>query len=316
MRKLNVFIRKIVILSIVVTILLTLVVYISDYLPSSDMAVLINRFNNKQPIVKSVDTVVSENAKSNLPKDIMIHKVKQPLTQNHYEAEFLDMLDKREFTRTFKYTSKNEHKNFDEDFKVISHALHSVSSKHPEYMGYIGEINTKIVNNGFLSELTIFLNPKVDLENNKSIGEMLDVFELQATSVIEELKQEGKISETQTEKEKARVLYTWVVQNTKYKNRNSIETFSGYGQMINGEAVCQGYVSSYNYLLRLVGIENVKGISGHVDGEPHIWTEAILDGERVLIDVTFGDPLPDRGDKVDYKYFDINEMELRKTHSW
>lgn len=315
MRRLNAFIRRIVIILIALTISLTLIVYINDYLPDLDIGVLINRIINK-PSVETVDTEVLKDTNSNLPKDIMIHKVKQPLTQKQYEAEFLDMIERREFTRTFKYTSKNQFKNNEEDFQVISQALHSVSSKHPEYMGYVGEINTKIVNNGLTSELTIFLNPKSDLEDNKIISKMLDVFELEAINVIEKLKREGKISETQTEKERARALYTWVVQNTIYKNNNSIDPYSGYGQMINGEAVCQGYVSSYNYLLRLVGIENVKGIIGHVDGEPHIWTEAILDGERVIIDVTFGDPVPDRGDKVDYKYFDINEMELRKTHDW
>lgn len=159
----------------------------------------------------------------------------------------------------------------------------------------------------------------IKLEQKKKISgidEMLDAFELQAINVIEKLKNEGKISESQSEKEKARALYTWVVQNTKYVNRNSVETSSGFGQIINGEAVCQGYVSSYNYLLRLAGIEDVKGISGQVDGQNHIWTQAILDGKKVLIDVTFGDPLPDRGDKVDYKYFDISEMEIRKTHAW
>ena len=315
MRKLNAFIRKIVITLIGLTILLTLIVYIYDYLPSSEIGALINGLID-EPIVTDVDREVFKNTDSNLPKDIMIHKVEQPLTQNQYEAEFLDMLDSREFTRTIKYISKNQSKINEDDFQVISDALHSVSSKHPEYMGYIGEINTKIVNNGFTSEITIFLNPKLASANNKSIGEMLDDFESEAINVIAKLKLEGKINEGQTEKEKARALYTWVVQNTKYKNNNSIETFSGYGQMINGEAVCQGYVSSYNYLLRLVGIENVKGVSGHVDGEAHIWTEAILDGERILIDVTFGDPVPDRGEKVDYKYFDINEMDLRKTHTW
>lgn len=314
MRKQNAFILKILMISIALMSLLLLIVYKNEDLKVSERTLIINKLINKTTI-KTVEAEVSKKAKSNLPKDIMIHKVKQPLTQIQYEAEFLDMLDTRELTRTFNYINKN-HKINEEDFQVISHALESVSAKHPEYMGYINEMNTKIVKNGYFTEITIFLIPKLALDNNKNIGEMLDLFELEAINVIEKLKSEGKISDTQTEKKKAKVLYTWVVQNTKYKNNNSIETYSGYGQLINGEAVCQGYVSSYNYLLRLVGIENVKGVSGHVDGQPHIWTEAILDGERVIIDVTFGDPVPDRGDKVDYKYFDINEMEIRKTHSW
>lgn len=302
-------------ISIAFMFILLLLVYKNEDLKISESTLIINKLINK-PIIKAVDTETSTNVKSNLPKDIMIHKVKQPVTQIQYEAELLDMLNTRELTRTFNYINKKQNKINDEDFQVISHALDSVSSKYPEYMGYINEMNTEIVKNGYFSEITILLIPKLALENNKDIGQMLDSFESKAINVIEKLKSEGKISETQTEKKKARALYTWIVQNTKYKNNNSIETYSGYGQIINGEAVCQGYVSSYNYLLRLVGIEDVKGVSGHVDGQPHIWTEAILDGERVIIDVTFGDPVPDRGIKVDYKYFDINEMELRKTHSW
>lgn len=315
MRKRNGFIIKTVLISMILVFSIALVISISDSFTKTEMGLAINKIINK-PVVKTEDADLSKKVKSNLPKDIMIHKVEQPSTQNEYEAEFLDMLDTREFDRTFKYIGKKQNKTFEEEFQVISDAFYSVSSKHPEYMGYIGEINTEIASKGFSSEITIFLIPKSTLGNNKSVGEMLDEFELQAINVIEKLKREGKISVTQTEKEKARVLYTWVVQNTKYVNNNSVETSSGYGQIINGEAVCQGYVSSYNYLLRLIGIENVKGVSGHVDGEGHIWTEAKLDGERVIIDVTFGDPLPDREDKVDYKYFDINEKEIRKTHSW
>ncbi|MDY0234748.1 MAG: transglutaminase domain-containing protein [Gudongella sp.] len=315
MREQFALIRKILIVSVVIIMLMSLLINTDGDLTMAGMTDLINRMINK-PIVGTEVAELSKNVNSNLPKDIMIHKVEQPSTQIEYEAEFLDMLDAREFNRSFNYFGKKKNKTFDEDYPVITDALYSISSKHPEYMGYIDELNTTIESNGFLSEVTIVLIPRATSGNNKSIDEMLDAFELQAINVMDKLKNEGKISETQTEKQKARALYTWVVQNTKYKNENSVETSSGYGQIINGEAVCQGYVSSYNYLLRLAGIENVVGISGEVDGQPHIWTEAILDGKRTIIDVTFGDPMPDRGDKVDYKYFDISEIEMRKTHTW
>jgi len=314
MKKQYAFIRKLLIISALLIMLVSLFINTDGDLTKTGITTLINNMVSK-PIFETEDNDKSRNVNSNLPKNIMAHKVDQPSTKEEYEAEFLDMIDRREFSRKFNYIGKKQSKSIKEDFPVITDALHSISSQHPEYMSYIGEINTQIEGNGFLSEITISLIPRQTF-NNRNISQMLDEFEVGAINVIDGLKSEGKISENQSEKDKARAIYTWVVQNTKYLDRNSVATSSGFGQIVNGEAVCQGYVSSYNYLLRLSGIENVKGVSGQVDGQNHIWTEAILDGKRVIIDVTFGDPIPDRGEKVDYKYFDISETEIRKTHTW
>lgn len=146
-------------------------------------------------------------------------------------------------------------------------------------------------------------------------------FEEEAKEMNDFLISQGAINESMSEKEIAKFLYSFVTVLLEYDmdtyrgTAENNESYTGYGAVFNNKAVCQGYTALYNYMLKLNGIE-CYGQSGIVDGEvPHIWTVAILDGEKTYIDVTYGDPVPDKKGYTNYKYFDISKEQLSKDRT-
>ncbi len=146
-------------------------------------------------------------------------------------------------------------------------------------------------------------------------------FEEEAYKVNESLKENGTITVEMTETEIARALYTYVTTNLEYDmetydgNNADNLSFTGYGAVMNGRAVCQGYTAFYNYLLKLNGIECIGQSGTTTSGVGHIWTVAMLDGKKTYIDTTFGDPVPDKVGYTDYKYFGASKSFLSKDRT-
>ena len=51
-------------------------------------------------------------------------------------------------------------------------------------------------------------------------------------------------------------------------------------------------------------------------GEGHAWNLVQLDGQWYHLDVTWNDPLPDRGNEVRYGYFLVSDTHLARDHTW
>lgn len=111
-----------------------------------------------------------------------------------------------------------------------------------------------------------------------------------AVEVHDALWASGKITDTMTQKEKARVYYDWVISHCEY-SYDLPEYEGGYVSMaypvfVSGKGVCGNYATAYNLLLRLEGIDCADVISRLGS---HEWTSATLDGVLYHIDATFGD---------------------------
>lgn len=130
-----------------------------------------------------------------------------------------------------------------------------------------------------------------------------------ALEVRRQLWESGALDAGMSDREKALVYFDWICQNCTYDYRAGDSSVSHipYGLFANGTAVCDGYTGAYNLFLKLEGIPCV-GLSG----EGHIWTVAELDGERVHIDVTWGDT----GPAVNHDYFAMTEAESWAEHTW
>ena len=77
-----------------------------------------------------------------------------------------------------------------------------------------------------------------------------------AVEVHDRLWQEGRLLETMTETEKARVYFTWLAENCAYDSSagDNSPSHTAYGLFRFGQAVCDGYTAAYNMLLKLEGI--------------------------------------------------------------
>ena len=80
------------------------------------------------------------------------------------------------------------------------------------------------------------------------------------------------IIDEMTDYEKEKAIHDYIVENTRYDEKNEwpVESHTAYGALINGVAVCDGYAESFDLLLKMVGIKS-KLIYGSLNGERHAW---------------------------------------------
>lgn len=130
-----------------------------------------------------------------------------------------------------------------------------------------------------------------------------------ALEVRERLWESGAITASMTDTEKARVYFGWICGNCTYDYEAGDKSVSHipYGLFANGTAVCDGYTGAYNLFLKLEDIPCTA-----LSGKGHIWTVAVLDGEEVHIDTTWGDA----GDSVDDSFFAMTAAQSWAHHSW
>ncbi|QHW31626.1 hypothetical protein GZH47_12755 [Paenibacillus rhizovicinus] len=121
--------------------------------------------------------------------------------------------------------------------------------------------------------------------------------------------------------ERELAIHDYLVLHTAYDYDNfrkgtvPADSYTMYGLLVNGIAVCQGYAYTAQLLLRMAGIETyyVRGTAG---GGPHAWNKVKIDGAYYDLDVTWDDPVPDEAGEQAYGYFNVTDDELRLDHTW
>ena len=68
--------------------------------------------------------------------------------------------------------------------------------------------------------------------------------------------------------------------------RDCPESYTMYGAIVNGSAVCDGYAKAYSYLLRLAGVKSYSCVSQSLN---HAWNLVCIDGVYYHTDVTWDD---------------------------
>ncbi|MBP3966383.1 S-layer homology domain-containing protein [Paenibacillus lignilyticus] len=124
-----------------------------------------------------------------------------------------------------------------------------------------------------------------------------------------------------TEYERELAIHDYILQHTAYDYENykndtvPPESYSVYGVLMNGIAVCQGYAGTADLLLSMAGIES-HIVIGTADGGSHAWNKVKIDGAYYNLDVTWDDPVPDVAGRLNYGYFNVTDEALREDHAW
>lgn len=252
------------------------------------------------------------------PEDLVV--VEYPRTVAEFENAIMTVLASGKLDYTINYPDSYDTFTESSAKYNFNQACGRLYNTQIELFSFYDLINCKIDGTATGTALTIELR-------NGGISAPVELLKMQnaymedAKKVIEDLIKDGKITATMTEKEKAAVLFEWVCKNVTYDEDTALKnakatglSYTGYGALKNKKAVCQGYTALYNLLCRYVGIR-VQSVPGTAGGL-HIWTAAILDGERVWIDVTFGDALGDIGIAWYNFAAPMNESNFVGTHKW
>ena len=115
--------------------------------------------------------------------------------------------------------------------------------------------------------------------------------------------------------EKVKYVNDYIVQNTQYSENSAANPHSAYAVAMEGVGVCQGYALLALKLLQELGIP-VMYVVGDVESGPHAWNLVQLGDQWYHMDVTWNDPVPDRGSKVRYDYFLKSDETIGFDHTW
>lgn len=147
---------------------------------------------------------------------------------------------------------------------------------------------------------SVVLTFSSSLYNDRMIDSYREAIMKAAVEIHDTLWNQGVITASMSEYDKALTYYTWLCDNCRYDDSADDQSMShsAYNLFYNGLAVCDGYTAAYNLLLKLEGITCCA-----VSTPGHIWTRAVLDGQALHIDPTWGD----QSGTVDYQYFAMTE---------
>lgn len=246
--------------------------------------------------------------------DEKINLVKNPVTQEAFEAIFLHMSARNLFTYSIDYEGLGfEEVTAEENLEAITGAFDVVFNRYPEYMSFTNRIAYQVEGDRDSATLTLILSSDTRMDQD-SLARYRERFFLETVEIVEKLTDEGRLYPGQPDWEKALVLFDWVVQNTEYDNELHAESYTGYSVYANRLAVCQGYTAAYNALCKAAGVQ-VEGVGGLANGEEHIWTRALFAGQDVYIDATWGDSYVN-SDESNYDFFVVDGETLAATHAW
>lgn len=145
------------------------------------------------------------------------------------------------------------------------------------------------------------------------------LLEEKAESILKGLLRPGM-----TDYEKELAVHDYIVNNCVYdlSSPRSPESFTAYGALCLGKAVCEGYARATKLLLDLAGVE-CRLIDGQAMNsntgryQSHAWNLVRIDGQYYHLDTTWDDPVMNDGSqRLVHTYFNLPDEEIGRDHIW
>ena len=191
----------------------------------------------------------------------------------------------------------------------LSETVNTYTYRYPEYFNYLRKVSFSTIKEAGGWSIKLNFNSKNGTGDTEAMQLKRTEADAKAEEVYQGLIDNGSLHDGMTEKERAKVILNWVLDNVSYLDDNSALSHTAWNAFFNGTAVCDGYSSTYQLLLRLDGIK-CWGQKGMAAGENHHWTVAVVDGKTVNIDSSWCDTA-----KRD-RFFAVSDLEFALTHSW
>ena len=119
--------------------------------------------------------------------------------------------------------------------------------------------------------------------------------------------------------DKVKYIHDYIINHCRYNN-NAVSnadayptSFTAYGALVEGSAVCEGYAKAFSLLCNEVGVEALL-VTGKGKGEPHMWNMVKCNGQWYHMDVTWDDATLNGNDSIGYSYFNITTAQIKADH--
>lgn len=119
----------------------------------------------------------------------------------------------------------------------------------------------------------------------------------------------SKVKPNLNEYEIEKFFNDYICENTVYDNEKPILSYTAYGCLVSGKAVCEGYSKAFKLLCNKADIE-CDLIVGEGQGEGHMWNTVNIDGKHSYVDVTWNDS----NDGTEHIFFNITTSQLEYDH--
>lgn len=149
------------------------------------------------------------------------------------------------------------------------------------------------------------------LSSHEEFAQYKENFDNACKSII----RKAGISNSSSDYTKAKNLHDTLIKHITYTFGDNAH--NEYGALVEGACVCQGYTLSYQYLLRLMGVE-AYSVVGTANGGGHSWNLVKIDGKYYFTDVTWDDSDNGSGNdsEIYYSYFNVTTQALSNDHYW
>ena len=154
-----------------------------------------------------------------------------------------------------------------------------------------------------------FMDPNNTYSNNI---DYIESFKSTCEEHLVKLNTQGMLSNSMSNKEKAQVIYEYLDKLLEYDL--TLQNMNAYLGFKTGSTVCQGYSQMFTFMTRLLGLEayTVRGYARSNDGSYglHSWNRITYNGQYYYCDPTWGDPIPNRDNYSDLRWFWLTESEM------
>ena len=156
------------------------------------------------------------------------------------------------------------------------------------------------------------------IKDTNTIKTHMSLLDKKVESIIHDVIKTGM-----TDYQKELAIHDYIINHCSYDLRaNPIpESYTGYGALCLGKAVCTGYAEATQLLLQKAGLEcqTVTGKATNQNGVlvGHSWNIVKVEGQYYHIDTTWDDPvMKDGSNYLAYTYFNLTDIGISKDHSW
>ena len=200
----------------------------------------------------------------------------------------------------------------------------NVAGRNPEaedYMGEVLDLSTRLVPFSLDASMTYYanVNPTTFFVTfrNRDYNDLNQYVQAKA----KEIASHAEIYDT--DYEKLRYINNYLVDHCDYVPEAIDDpdryhtSFTSFGCLIEGKAVCEGYTNSVQMLCELLDIPCMK-VTGTAYGGDHIWNAVYLNDKWWMLDVTFNDPMGDAASRDRWNYFllDMDTFAAKGTHQY